>query len=170
MKRWQIIGLVLLFIAVVYLILTKMFKTILIKQSFQKAKSHYSDDIVRNAERIYRLETNHFKSGQFQGSGSAGMEKAADSFPYGWNSLKTFWNENLAYRPIGFKPYTESGTGKTKYFLNFPTIEGGVMTVCEVLKLRGNNAGAWYSTDATKQAQYNNSLKLINTPYTDATA
>lgn len=130
-------------------------------------KAGYTKEQLQYLEKIYRLETNHFKSGQFKGTFSPGMEKFDDTFPYGWNTInKVVWSSVPAAKPIGFLPYTENGTGKTKYFLKFPSLLAAMTTVAGFIKYY-NTPARWYSTKADAQARYLSSLNKIKTPLTD---
>jgi hypothetical protein len=140
-----------------------------IPTTVKKALKFFSSDIVKNAERIYRLETNHFKSGQFKGTYSPGMEKVSNTYPYGWSSLyNSIWKTNPEYKPIGLKTFTENQTGISKTFLKFPTFEAGFFTLCAFLKIFNNNPGRWFSLDKTQQEKYNKSISSINTDIYDS--
>jgi len=140
----------------------------IIKKAFKYALSIYPRSIVENAERIFRLETNHFKSKQFEGTFSAGMEKFSDNFPYGWKTINNiFWEKNPAYKPIGFKKFIENQTGKTKYFLKFPSFLASLLTLCAFLDYYNNNPGRWFSTNPVSQNNYNVSIKKIKPYYTN---
>jgi len=131
------------------------------KLVIKKALSKFPKAIVENAERIYRLETAHFTSGQFLRSLSPGMEKTSNIYPYGWQSLNiAIWSKQPEYKPTGFVAGKENGTGITKYFLKFPTFEAGFFTICTFLSLHKNNAGRWFSLDSKLQAGYN--AKIAN--------
>lgn len=113
-------------------------------------------------EQQYRLETAHFKSGQFKGTLSPGMEKFSDKYPYGWSSLKEyFWDDNQQHRPYGFYPYTEGGTGKKKYFLKFNNLKSAMATVLANARMKGGKFEAWYSNNPDSQARYLKTLKSI---------
>jgi hypothetical protein len=144
------------------------------RQALKKALDYYSREIVENCEKIYRLETNNFLSGQFSSSYSAGMNPAFNgkdwslTFPYGWNSLKDFWTNNPHWAPIGVKNFMENSTGHVIPFISFDGPEGGVMTLCEILKMRGNEPGSYFSTDSAKAAEYEQKLDSINPSWTEA--
>jgi hypothetical protein len=115
-------------------------------------------------EKIYRLETNHFKSGQFLQGYSAGMEKFNDSFPYGWTSLKQFWINNPSFKPIGFTINTEGGTGIKKTFLKFKTPEAAIKTLYYFLSLHKFDVGRWHAlTDnSPQQLVYENKILKVH--------
>lgn len=144
-----------------------------IKLAIQRALKVFPKDIVENAERIFRLETNHFKSGQFLKTLSPGMEKFGEKYPYGWNTLdKIFWSKFPQYKPIGTSVHKEGtgvlGTGgKIKTFLSFPNMDASFFTLCAFLLHYKNNPGRWFSLDANSQQTYNNSIYKINAKFTN---
>ena len=135
----------------------------------KKVKNRYGENIAKNVEKMYRLETNHFKSGQFKGTYSPGMEKFGNNYPYGWNTIaKIFWDIYPINQPVGFWSGKEGKTGKQKTFLKFPSLQSAVFTLAEFLKHYGNNPGRWYSLNKDSQTRYNNSISKINTPIYDS--
>jgi hypothetical protein len=155
-------------IIVLFLTYKKVMPILDAKAAFKKALTVYDFDVVVNCEKIFRLETNNFLSGQFTGTYSPGMEPATLTYPYGWSSLKPFWDDYPEYKPIGLKNYTENGTGINKPFIQFPTPEAAIFTVCNRLVLNGNNAGAWFSNDEIAQATYEAKLTNINASFCNA--
>lgn len=134
----------------------------------KKALTMYPRAIVENAERIFRLETNHFKSGQFLGTLSPGMEKFGNIYPYGWNTVHTIiWKNSPQYAPIGFETFTENRTGIKKTFLKFPNMTASLITVCAFLQYYNNVPGRWFSTNANQQATYNKSIAGITPKITN---
>lgn len=155
----------------IYLGYTMFFDKNSIEKTVKKALRFFSPEIVKNAERIYRLETNHFKSSQFKGTFSPGMEKASNVYPYGWTSLaNSIWKSNPEYRPIDTKTYTENRTGIKKTFLKFPTFEAAFFTLCAFLKIFNNNPGRWFSTDTNQQSMYNEKIASIKAKIYDEIA
>jgi hypothetical protein len=71
------------------------------------------------------------------------------------------------YKPIGIKSYTENGTGIKKQFIQFPTVQAGVFSLCKWLEVSGNNPGRWFSTDPMNQLTYNEKINNINPSYTN---
>lgn len=157
-------------ILVLFLSYKKIMPILDAKTAFKKALEVYDYDIVVNCEKIFRLETNHFLSGQFTGTYSPGMEpaKGVTTYPYGWKSLQSFWDLYPEYKPIGLKIYTENGTGIKKPFIQFPSVEAAIFTVCNKLVLNGNNPGAWFSNDANAQLAYEQKLSNINPSFCNA--
>jgi hypothetical protein len=144
-----------------------------VENSFQnnlkKIKNKFGGNIAKNVERIYRLETNHFKSGQFQNTYSPGMESFANAYPYGWNTISNiFWNNYPIHAPVGFYSGKEGKTGKTKIFLKFPSLLSAMYTIAYFLQHYNNNPGRWYSTKTESQNRYNKSINKIKTPLYDS--
>lgn len=138
----------------------------------KKIKEIYGIAIARNVEKIFRIETGNFKHG-FTGVYSAGMHPVIKTFPYGWNSLRNFWQVNSKYAPSGVK-YMNEGKGLlgegggSKPYLKFPNFLAGAMTVAEVMKKRGNNPGSWFSTDPDRIGAYNESINKYPSTITDS--
>lgn len=134
-------------------------------KAFKNLKTEFGTDIAKNVERMYRLETAHFKSSQFKKTYSAGMERFSEEFPFGWgNELRNFVKEYPEYgteEEFSTLPFTESKTGKKKYFVKFPSLEAAIMFLGYVMKQRKNNAGSWYSTKEESQKRYNDTIKKI---------
>lgn len=133
-----------------------------------KCARNFNYDILANAERIYRLETNHFKSKQYILTRSAGMEATTTKFPYGWTMFEPYWTKYPYLRPVGVTKLSENITTKPKIFINFLSVYQGLFCVCEFLRTHNNNPGAWFSKDPVSQTQYNEKIKYINPKITNA--
>ncbi len=130
--------------------------------ALKKAEKIYGTDAAALLERVYRWETAHFKSGQFKNTGSAGMEiGSSKTYPYGWTTPKKLWEDNPKYKPVGTYTTPENQTGIVKTFIKFPSVEAAVLTLAEVLKKRGWNAGTWYSTNKVLQDKYNGHINSV---------
>jgi hypothetical protein len=136
-----------------------------IKNAFKTALNYYPLEIVANAERIFRHETGHFKSGNFKRTNGAGFEAFSNILPYGWTSLKEFWTGS-PHQPIGTIEQAENTTGKVKKFILFPSVLAGILAVCEILKLRNNNPGEYHSKSPAIGYQYEQLIKKVNPKYT----
>jgi hypothetical protein len=169
MKKDNIIIIVIIIIAGIVSFLTyiTMHPIFAFKLAIRIAVNKYGKAIAVNCEKIFRLETGNFKSGQWLGTFSPGMQNTTNVYPYGWTSLKPFWDSHQEYKPIGLKVYTENGTGKKVSFIQFPNVEGAVMTVCEFLKAHNNNGARWFSLDEGEQASYQAKLNGIKATLTD---
>jgi len=128
-----------------------------IRASLNSVQAKYGKDIAQWVEKIYRLETNHFKSGQFKKTGSAGMIAASKIYPYGWLTPKKLWDSNPRMAPIGSVKMKEN-QGVVEEFLIFPTVEAAMLSLAIYISKYGNPA-RWYSTDPNKQAKYLSDLK-----------
>lgn len=142
-----------------------------IKAGLKKIFDEFGREKTEKLEQLYRKETGHFRSGQFMGGGSPGMEPSPNTnkvFPYGWTSLKKFAD----FYSIGYSsfyltgPYTEGGTGRQKFFVGFPNVYTGMLFVMYVIKNRGWNFGKWRAFDETIATNYANSLNAINAKIT----
>lgn len=137
-----------------------------IKEALKKIFDEFGREKTEKLEQLYRKETAHFRSGQFKGGASPGMEPSPNNnrtFPYGWTSLKKF---SEAYNIPAEKfyitgPYTEGGTGKQKYFIGFPNVYTAMLFVMYVIGRRGWNFGKWRAFDETISSNYNASLNTI---------
>lgn len=164
MKNWFII------ISIVVLLTTvTIFKMhdIKFKLAARKLLKKYPRSIVENVERIYRLETNHFKSGQYKKTYSPGMEMHSDNYPYGWTGSLKLWSKNPHYKPIGFVTMREGGTNIPKTFLKFASLEAAMFTLADYLSRYNNNPGRWYSLNQSAQERYLRSINKITPHYTD---
>lgn len=146
-----------------------------------KVKGLYGKPSSIKVEAVFRNETRHFKSGNFAKTYSPGMEavKRPDGsvlpYPYGWTSLRTFWDENPQYKPTGLYMQVENDSGQAKSrgeraFIKFPSVEAAFITVAKRLQMKGWDTGAWFA-DANhpdKQAQYRDYISRIKTPYANA--
>ncbi len=124
----------------------------------------WGEEKAKGIERMYRLETAHFKSEQFKKGFTAGMEAFSDKFPYKWSSLQAFIEEEATdLSPSDFSTFTmrEGGTGKIKTFIKFPSIPDAFNFLAFVLNKRKWNYGSWYSTKPESQQRYNERLKTI---------
>jgi hypothetical protein len=147
---------------IVFLIILKIKPMLAFKLAVKRALKVYPRPIVENMERIFRLETAHFKSNQFKQTYSPGMERFSDTYPYGWKTIaKIIWNASPQYKPIGLKEFTENQTGLKKTYIQFPSVEASVMTVCAFLQYFNNNPGRWFALDIDKQNTYNSSINNI---------
>ena len=149
--------------------LGKMGDMSLQKQIIEALKSiadEFGIDVARRVEQIYRLETNHFMSGQFLNTYSPGMERHAKNYPFGWKAMKGYWDE-MGFIP-DFHTMPENKTGKSKTFLKFPNVlipmRGLAMYVKQYSPER------WYSLDPMKQSQYRDSLNSIKPKFVNSFA
>lgn len=131
---------------------------------------NYGKEIAQNVEMMYRWECSHFTSGQYKHCGGPGMEAANNSHPtYGWNG--EMYTKFPQYAPIGlwdaFENKGMSGQGgntqvtdRKKRYVQFPSVEAGMVYVAEFLVRHNGNIGRWHTTDVNRQPDY---VKNINT-------
>ncbi|MBD8084126.1 hypothetical protein [Chryseobacterium caseinilyticum] len=130
--------------------------------------SKYGREIARNVEMMYRWECSHFTSGQYQHCGGPGMEAANNTHPnYGWNG--EMYEKFPNYSPTGlwdeFENKGMSGKGgntqvtdRKKRYVQFPSVEAGMVYVAEFLVRHNGNIGRWHTTDVNRQADYVNNI------------
>jgi hypothetical protein len=142
-----------------------------LRNSFNAVKSggSYSTQYMNDIERLFRLETAHFKSGQFVNSYTPGMVAFANSFPYGWNSLQTWANlRNLGPGQFGVTQTYNTSAGPLKY-ITFPSFLYALDFTSWFLKnVRGGDTAKWFSTDTSSAGyqNYKNALKNVQLRYT----
>lgn len=136
-----------------------------IKSALRDVAVKYGIDTAKVVEQMYRIETNHFKSKQFQNTFSAGMEKHRENFPFGWFSMANLWNSKPEFAPVGFYEIREgkglSGDGgKVKTFVKFANVKSGMFALAEYLKT--HRPGRWYAGDnIAKSEAYERALTKI---------
>jgi hypothetical protein len=136
-----------------------------IKEAFNWVAKTYGTENAQMLEKLIRWETAHFKSNGFKLTNAAGMEATTKKFPYGWTSLKNYWQIQKDAAPVGLKNMTDIG-GRNVNFLVFPTFFAFVRTICKHLQNKNWNFGAWYSLDEQKQITYLQKINSINPKYT----
>jgi hypothetical protein len=173
MKNYLIIGAVLLFL----LLLPKktaqtennpMLAEDDIIDSLRQLKNKYGREKAAMIERLFRLETAHFKSSQWVNARTPGMEIGGGvrTFPFGWSSLYEF-SKAYDYEPNDFSTWThpENQTGKIKTFIVFPTVRAAFEFVGYLMNKRNWNFGSWYSLKPESQASYVDTLNTIRARY-----
>jgi hypothetical protein len=130
------------------------------KDAIKLVLSDYGRDIVENAEKITRLESENFISNQWNACFSAGMVATSDVFPYGWSSLEGFWGSE--HKPVGI--YVSSNKF---HYIKFNNVVDGLYTLCQVLQNNGNNTGLWNSLNPSEEIEYNMRLLKIEAKYTN---
>jgi hypothetical protein len=141
-----------------------------VKNALKVIGDTYGVDKAQMAERLMRWETAHFTSGQWLRGNTSGMEIATGKFtyPFGWGTLDE-WASDAGIDPDEFSTYSmiENNTGKTKTFIKFPSAYLFALFLVYVIKKRGWNWGAWYSTNAEKQQNYLNKIMGITPRFTN---
>jgi|SRR6185437_4868874 len=127
----------------------------------------FGEDQAKIVEQVFRNETRHFLSGNFQKTLSPGMEAFGVNLPYGWTSAGTYWLLHPKYAPTGVYDEVENNSGMSnsrgiRHFLKFDSLEASMMTVAFILHSRGGDGGSWFSvSDAAFRAKYNDYLSHI---------
>lgn len=113
---------------------------------------NYGLQIAKTVEKIFRLETGHFKSEIWRNTNAAGMIATTNNFPYGW----TFILSKLSiFRPVGIY-YVDS---TNFHYLQFKNTDA-FFIVAEIIKQRGR-AGFYYSMNEAAAAEYESKLNTI---------
>lgn len=144
-----------------------------IKAALKKIYDEYGREKTTKLESLFRNESGHFRSGQFKGTFSPGMEIAPQTntiFPFGWTLLKQFAdNNNIAYNKFyASQNYREGGTGIPKKFVGFPDLYTAMKFVMFTIERRNWNFGKWKSFNEQQAANYNAYIDRIRTPYTNS--
>ena len=108
-------------------------------EALKKAQIEFGTEKAKILEKILRWETAHFKSKQFQFTGSAGMEIGK------WKNLPP----NAPYITL-----TENKTGLKKKFIVWGSVYNFLKYLSEYIDRHEGNWGRWYSINPEKQADY----------------
>ena len=144
-----------------WFIIKKVSKAMTEKEALKRILDEYGIETARNVERMFRLETNHFKSGGYKKTNGAGMEAVRDLFPFGW-SQKYFVGVGYSDQLVSM---VDSG-GRSVKFIKFDTPYDGMKVLANWLQ--SHRVGNWYSNDKTKQQQYEAKVNKIRAQYVDA--
>jgi len=133
----------------------------------------YGVEFARTIERMARKETANFTSGQWLGTGTAGMEavKGQTQFPFGWDSLATFAKaKGLSAADFFLHQFRDNHDGRTPYFVGFR--DTGVFIDFMAWNIKVIKKGdylAWYRRNtpeyAADRARYNASLPKFSTEF-----
>ena len=136
-----------------------------------KVYKEYGEEIAMIVEKMYRLETDHFKSEQYQNCGTGGMEVFGKAPYYGWDS-STF-KQHPQYSPVGTWSAMENkgldGKGgnaqqkdKPKVFVKLPSVLAGMIYKADYINRYDGNYASWYNKNNMQaQEKYRESLKGI---------
>ncbi|MFN5415573.1 MAG: hypothetical protein ACK5B9_00850, partial [Flavobacteriia bacterium] len=113
---------------------------------FKKVALKYGLSFARDLERMFRKETNHFKSGQWLKCGTPGMEARNLTFPFGWDSLgKWAKTKGLNENDFFIHYFNDNHTGKRTPFIGFKNTGHTVQFVAWFIKnIRGGDIVSWY--------------------------
>lgn len=150
------------------------------KDALRQIVRDYGREMAVNIEKMYRIETAHFTSGQYRKSGSPGMEAHGAAPYYGWAS--TPWKARPELAPCGLVSMFENAgmsgtpgantqvTSKPKQFLAFDSVYAAMYALAEYIKRHNGNHARWYSTTAQGQEIYRNKLSKIRARILDTIA
>lgn len=130
--------------------------------NFQELKKNFGQDFARQIERLFRLETAHFTSGQFKEGNSPGMVANKTTYPYGWSSLDEFARANsIDGRKFGIGR-TFVVRGKNYRYVTFPDFKTSLKFVAWFIRnKRGGIPEKWNSLNDAKAAEYKAKLNQI---------
>jgi hypothetical protein len=130
--------------------------------------SAFGYDMAVNVERLFRNETNHFRSQNFLRTKCPGMEisRRDTILPYGWISCADLWKSHKQFAPIGLFRQKENNSLLAKAegiqtFLVFPSVKACMMTVAWHLHKADpthKNPGVWFARDKVLQNKYSDYL------------
>ncbi|UOX35487.1 peptidoglycan DD-metalloendopeptidase family protein [Flavobacterium sediminilitoris] len=130
-------------------------------------------DLITIVEKMYRLETSHFKSKQYQNCGTGGMEAFGSPPYYGWDSSL------FIEQPVGtWSAYEGKGlsgvggnaqiTTTQKEFVKLPSVLAGMeYKVKYIIKYNGNYARWFNKNSETAQKAYVTSLRGIRARFVE---
>lgn len=110
----------------------------------------YGSDMARIVEKMFRLETNHFKSGQYKNTGSAGMETGK------WSSINP--SEVEAYT---YKAHDSNLADGIDEFIVWKHPKYAALYLADYIKRHNGNYARWYSLNETSQQNYRNKINQI---------
>ena len=146
------------------------------KEALRKIYDKYGKDMSVIVERMFRIETKHFTSGQYQHCGAPGMEVHGAPPAYGWSS--DFFSQHPEYQPTGIWSKKEgrglSGQGgnaqvtdKPKQFVVFDSVESSMEYIVYYINKHGGNYARWYSTQDSAQKLYREECGAIKPKFTN---
>jgi len=143
-----------------------------LQSAFDNVKSAggYSKRYMNEMERIYRIETGHFKSGQFASGYTAGMRSVGTTFPFGWNSLQTYAQQNnISPSQFGVSQVFMVG-GQPYQYVTFPNFQTALSFMAWFIKnIRGGDILKWGFGTATTSPEaiaYRGIMNNIRLRYT----
>lgn len=136
------------------------------KEALRYIYDKYGKDTAEVVERMYRVETAHFKSKQYRHCGTPGMEAHGSPPYYGWNG--SYFSEAPTGLWAAFEGAGLSGAGgnaqvtdKKKQFVKLSSVKVGMEYVAKYKDGHGGNYARWFSTDESKQALYRKTLATV---------
>lgn len=128
-----------------------------LRAGLERVMLDFGVPVAENVERIYRLETDNFKSGQFRKTNTAGMHAFNASFPFGWSLAADGLTPNDFLPTIAM----EENAGGSFQWVVFRNLGEAVHFLGYFLNKYNNNAGRWKSTEPDQQRAYIDRLSGI---------
>ena len=125
-----------------------------IQSQFDKLKSGYSKETLKDVERIYRVETAHFKSGQYLDSLSAGQVYSIDGYKLNWDLSEYQTVQPSRSFMVGSKEFV---------YVAYPSLFEALRFLADYIER--HSAERWFSTDEKKQAEYRALLNSVKTRF-----
>lgn len=128
-----------------------------LRDAFNRVILDFGVEVAKNVERVYRLETANFTSGQFKRTNTPGMHAFSATFPFGWSlaadglTASDFWPTIVM----------DENAGGTFQWVVFKDLGQAIHYVGYFLNKYDNNPGRWKSTDPTQQARYRDAVAAI---------
>ena len=146
------------------------------RESLKIIYERHGKEMARIIEKMYRNETNHFKSKQYKNTGTGGMEASGKPPYYGWD--KNFFEQNPLYKPLGiwaaFENKGLSGQGgnlqiknKKKKFIIMPSVLAGMDYKAYYINKYNGNWARWHSTQTQAQEIYKKAINSIKARIVD---
>lgn len=127
------------------------------------AKKDGSPVVARLVEKIFRLETDNFKSGGYKATNAPGQKAFTLAFPWGWPARGTV--------PTDYSPpvrMVDTGEEEASDWVVYNRVAVAAGYLAQFLRDHNLQPGRWNSTDPARQAAYNAKLQNISTPLADA--
>lgn len=122
-------------------------------------RSKYGVQMASIIEKMYRLETNHFKSEQYKRTGTGGMEAGK------WQELPALGYKIKDLPTIAM--HDANTADGEDLFIVFPSVKDAMFYKAEYILRYDGNYARWYSLDSGAQQNYMASLANISTPITN---
>jgi len=138
-----------------------------VRKALRAVAGQFGQETAEWVERIWRKETNHFRSG-FAKTCGAGMHPWTGSYPWLWGDARRLWDTMPGFRPIGWTYMVEGGTKYKRAYLVFENPTDFAMTLATIITARAQQygslkmgAGSWYSKTPSAMASYANAAEKI---------
>ena len=137
------------------------------EKSLKLIHNEYGKEMATIIEKMYRVETAHFKSTQFKKTGTGGMESHGVGPYFGWS--KEFFDLYPELIPLGVFAIKEGkGAGGNKQdtvnkkrFVIMTSVYAGMKYKAYYIKKHNMDYARWYSTNEDNKKIYRESLKGV---------